>query len=381
MLVFRHLGKSFFNLLLTGLMSLSLHANIPEELSKPIQTCYSTEINAARIAPDLIVKGDIANLSILISEWERFCAEDTTNFLLVTRILTDLSASREPRLNDAQFRQLVDYIFLPVGDDTVADTDSAEASSRRFITFVQEHSRKQIRINGERAHPLYFLLAEDLDQFFKLTRSSPQTPTAQLVTAYRHDIRRIGGWAAGLYSGIWQPLGKNRLLGTHPMFGGFLGWENYYAEIALNVHFRFGDSLNPYTVVVDGKPVSTSAFSGGYVGIDISFNFISGQKYDLRIGFGLGYDVFSKFIGSPNPQADGSGIDSGNLNLGPSFRYYLGENRSAYLLATARICLVYYKNEGGTDLSGLTSIFYVGFGYSWGHDRETLGKKVGGLLN
>ena len=366
-------------LLSLPILLMPLGADVMDELKRPIPSCYSTLVNASRIVPDLVAKRDVADLRIVIAEWSKFCDPDTTENLLLTRILTDTVEEKELQLNEDQFRRIFSYAISPDDDGTEVEPHSDDAVFRRFITFVKEFSGKQIVKEQQKVNPIFYLLAGDQERFLTVTRANRQTAIAKHMTAYREEIRRMSFLDAALYGGMWLPLGNNRLLGPQPLFGVIMGWGNHYLNIAANLQLRYGKSANGYDVVYDGRKISSDNYAGGYAGLDVTYTILSRKQLDIGITLGIGSEVLSTVDGEKQPSKQGQGIVSANLNLGPSFRYYLNEDRNDYLYGAMRLCYVRYDNQGGTDLTGMTSVFYVGYGQTLSPSRTFEARRVGGL--
>lgn len=351
-------------------------ANIQKELERPVPTCYTTTYNAIRLLPGFFESGKIKDIESTIREWDKFCDPAKFEPLLRARIISDLLVLREPTIHENEVEAFLRY------QDWKGRFNSGERIDpmyRDYYDFTVRFAKSRIGKNETKVHPLWYYYAEEFEKFHQETKRNIALPIARALEARRSELRTRTVLPLGLYAGVWQPVGRNSLLGTHPLFGTFIGWGNYYWEIVANIHFKFLESANEITTIHKDQLVTTRHFFGGYIGLDITYNWVTTRHYDIGTTFGVAFDGFDVVKSSSSGANDGKSINGLNLNLGGKFRYYLSIERSHYLFISGHYNFLNYENSGGTDLSGGALTFFAGYGSAFSLPRAKAVREIGGL--
>ena len=187
--------------------------------------------------------------------------------------------------------------------------------------------------------------------------------TALPAMIYRNHVRkaeRRGALDVYVYTGMWIPYGNDRLLGNHPVIGFGSGGGNKFV-FSFTLEFRFADAANSYIVQNKGQNVSTNHFFGGYVGLDLGYNFVSTQRTKFFIVGGTGLDGFDAVDNTSSKSHDGKSINAFNMNAGLGWRVFTPFGN--YIGLEARNNFVNYRNPGGTPLDGNTVTIRLMYGF------------------
>jgi hypothetical protein len=160
---------------------------------------------------------------------------------------------------------------------------------------------------------------------------------------------------AAVLAGLWVPTGNLSLLGAHPYCGFQIGARYKRLLVNATVAFRFIKSANEYQVVEEGQLYNSHKFFGGYIGLDGGFDVLQTPGHEISVLAGCGFDGFDALYFENNSSIDDDdvtrSINSLNLNAGLGYKYYISP-RGGYIGLDLKYNFLFYKNNGGTDLSG-----------------------------
>jgi hypothetical protein len=196
-----------------------------------------------------------------------------------------------------------------------------------------------------------FYMNEFNDFFSRLWKGKPED--SKLHKVFWDFRREHEGFANNLsvmaFTGIWQPLGDNLLLGTQPVLGLTLGKGFLFMEGSITLLVCGLIPTDHYSVLKNKEEITRTMFFRLYLGGEISFLvFVFGQ-HEIRLLTGIGGDGNFDF-------------QSFNINAGLGYRYYFNEQKDWFIFSELRYDLINYENEGGTDLSGPALSLRAGFG-------------------
>jgi len=172
----------------------------------------------------------------------------------------------------------------------------------------------------------------------------------------------------GIVGGAWIPNGPLRIVGSHPMFGFFIGGGKDGFFLDFSLIFKFLDTKDGYYVSINDSLIMTKYFFGGYFAMDSKIKLfrISNNEIDLLLG--IGYDGWDTFNDAEKENYDGNGINTINLNAGIGYRLYsfIFEGLVWIISPELRYNWTWYgkSNRGGTDLTGnvITANLSIGLG-------------------
>ena len=357
-------------------------AEVTQELAKPVPTCYSMTTNAVRILPDLFEVGNKKDIATLLVEWQKFCDPARNEYLLRTLILNDLLNDREPELHETELNAFLffqrsfsadGYLQGRSGNEQVGSAHAA------YTRYTIEMAKRNLASSGRKVSPYYSYYSGNFSSFHDEVRRDQTSPVGRVFQANRETLRSMNVLPLGVYTGAWQPVGSNNILGLHPLIGTYIGWGNYRWEVVANIHFRFLDSPNEIATVYQNKLINTKHFFGGYIGLDVAYNIVTERRYDIAIKIGFAFDGFDVVSSDRNAGKEGQSINSLNVNLGTVYRYYFSDERSDYLFVSGQLNYLDYQNPGGTNLAGGAISLYAGYGSAFSVPRAARSKEIGGI--
>jgi hypothetical protein len=158
-----------------------------------------------------------------------------------------------------------------------------------------------------------------------------------------------------------MPRGNISALGSHPLIGFQIGsaWKNLSLDFEFSL--RFTNAPKDYQTVQYGYIYDTRYHVGTYLGLDGAYAIQRFQKHQVNALFGVGYDNLTLLKASSEDADDAKNISSINLNAGIGYKYYFKRNQ--YIGLLGKYNLLFYKNRGGTDLSGNAVTLTLVYGF------------------
>ncbi|NUN69326.1 MAG: hypothetical protein HUU02_06400 [Bacteroidetes bacterium] len=348
-------------------------------------SCADIEENARFLIPAYHRNGHLDSLRYLLRYWERNCGQEEaitrTTLILDAEagVLASYPFSRLTVWNMRDFKRKTQFArehperreFIS-GNLFWRDLDKVNDQFDLFTSVLAQEVRG--KSNEPFAGQLLTFYGGETDSFFTLLHRR-QIENRALQASYDSIITEIEDEYTVFMSvtaGWWIPTGNASLLGSHPELGFNMGVMRHGYSADLMILFRFLDAHSSYTVRKNGVPTMTDHFFSGYIGAQFGYDLIRRRTYDLSVLSGIAYDGFDAIAASNANANDNVSVNSLNLNLGVGGRYYLEEFRSTFLTAELRYHFVDYRNPGGTDLSGNSWSFRVGYNFSSGWQYELL---------
>jgi hypothetical protein len=159
-----------------------------------------------------------------------------------------------------------------------------------------------------------------------------------------HDLTNF----YGLYSGMWIPTGRDRVLGSHPLFGMDFGqWINRFMW-NFNLEFQLGATSNYYNVIYYGATTPSNRYGAVYVGVNFGYSLFTIKKSVFYLTAGIGGTGFTPVEGDDNH--DELDINSFTRNVGVGVQHF---SKKGNLVGVALLYnWVGYQNPGGTPMDG-----------------------------
>ncbi|MEM1408339.1 MAG: hypothetical protein AAGG59_16270 [Bacteroidota bacterium] len=359
------------------LLSLSTGAQNPlDKRIKPVVTCFDVTYNALDLIPEYHQRGDLDSVLVFINYWEKKCGVSEYSQRVRTLFEIERNVFDETQIDDSFFENLTTFINYTSWKTNI-DTSSYNPYQSynqifedpnlvlSFDTYTSLWARDLLFRLIDRCDDEYRILtlyAEKIQAFYKLLKEN-NCPGSKLGTIYRMQVnqfKKLPDYDWGLITGYWMPQGNASLLGNHPTLGLYGGLQKGRWLFDLTILFRFLEADDNYFVIEDGIEYETDHFFGGYIGVDIGYQLVKGNKSRLYALSGIGFDGFDA-LGGDDEDDPSKSINSLNLNLGLGFRQSLSNN--LYIGIEARQNFVDYNNRGGTDLSGNSQSIRLLFGF------------------
>ena len=169
--------------------------------------------------------------------------------------------------------------------------------------------------------------------------------------AYKEKIfRTYGRFSMGVLLGAWIPDGNIQALGNHPQIGLQIGssWEKF--SLNLELALRFMNAPKNFQVYHQGFTYDTKYHTGIYLGLGTGFTYARLGSHQLDLLAGAGYDNISVLESTSEDANDGKALSSININGGLAYIFHISKKQ--YIGLVGKYNLLFYKNRGGTNLSG-----------------------------
>lgn len=186
------------------------------------------------------------------------------------------------------------------------------------------------------------------------------------------ELSHDAGGQFAIFGGSWLPFGANKRLGNHPEVGALYGFRFGQTHFELIYSQRFGRSKSPYVLPGDQAGDSTRSFRNSYIGIDVGKLIVRKRTWDCSAVAGMGAESMDSASNSNNRV-----VNRIDINVGLRQRLFIGKNRFWYVGVQERFHPFYFRNSGGTDLSGSSVSITLMFGLDVDHgligSRRTFG--------
>jgi hypothetical protein len=161
------------------------------------------------------------------------------------------------------------------------------------------------------------------------------------------------GIHAAAYSGVWIPHGNLSHVGSHTYIGFQLGASGMIPRVSISVSCaaRLGSMSEWINVKNDDSVYQSNSYSAAYIGLDGSYALARYKAHVLDIEGGLALDVqrvLSLKRTDINTKVTQT-IFSPDINVGLGYKCWFNKT---YIGVDVKYHFLFYKNDGGTNLSG-----------------------------
>jgi hypothetical protein len=147
---------------------------------------------------------------------------------------------------------------------------------------------------------------------------------------------------------MWIPVGRNQVLGSHPLLGMNFGqWINRFMW-DFNLEFQLGGTYLPYYVIYNGTKVPSNRYGAAYLGLNFGYSLISVKKSVIYLTGGIGGSGFTAIPGDDDNKE--LSINSFNKNCGLGIQHF-GKN-GKFFSGMLLYNFIDYQNPGGTPMDG-----------------------------
>lgn len=335
--------------------------------------CQDVTFNAVTIISDLYARHRIDSIYLFTDYWESKCAPMPSTITL-RRILDIRSGRFSPdSITPLWIEELVAY----------KQRMAYKRHWRGPDIYVNDFFRQHERMDSLSRRMAAETLSDNIDARLLLDFYSADSVTFEKINAapadsrlgmfYRERYRQVfrsplAHWA--FITGLVQNYGRISIFGNRPNFGVALGskWLRHNCDIILD--FRAGPSKEDYSFVYNDSLISGHSWTGMYVGLEYTFDFIHTAKLDVGISPGIGYDRITALTTDNDYGEDPLFLGSFNKNVGIVIKYKFGKT-GGYLGWHLRYNWVDYKNPGGTPLEGHYLNIRLTIGSLWDYFRQS----------
>jgi hypothetical protein len=342
-----------------------------------------TPVNCGRIITEglqsiqqLYAENNRSGIDSVLNEWERQCGPSEYTFRMRALLkLEDQSFSPTDfdliqyhalfgYLEDEKFKELMDSVH----------DDPTELYRMYFVkpelhlgftTFTKNIAKKILAARQyepcSTESMLLHAYSGHLKEFFQtLKDASCNKIPSNYYRAQVKSIERKLLVDASLYTGIWIPFGKNKLLGNHPLIGFTFGVGTKRMTFDLAGEFRFLKSKSVYQVEYDGVLTDTDHFFGGYFGLEANYELKRSLRSRWYFLTGIGTEGFDAIKSDPDNDKKGVSIFVFNANAGVGWRTFSRDGTFGGV--ELRHNFARYKNKSGTNLDGNSVTLRLMFG-------------------
>jgi hypothetical protein len=190
-----------------------------------------------------------------------------------------------------------------------------------------------------------------------ITHASAQQETRNDGTSrYRNHPDLPSGIHAAAYSGAWIPHGNLSSAGSHGYIGFQVGASNMIPKVSINISStaRLGNMPQAIKVKKDDSVYQSTNYAAANFGLDGAYSVIGRETgnfyiHSLDILGGIGVDVQRILSEKRQETKIKRTLFSPDINAGLGYKCWFGKT---YIGLDVKYHFLFYKNEGGTNLSG-----------------------------
>lgn len=338
--------------------------SIQEQLTVRQPDCRDVLVNTGELLPKLYVQKSFDSIGVAIVVVQQYCPREPEELFYLTLLLhIQRSTFSVDRMSDNYYFSRIihtERYGLPIPLLDVVNQSQFYYSfgnwslklNQLIKTWANDLLSKPNLSNNE------YFICNVLAGNYKHPESilkNEKDKYPQLFALLNQQLQKERSEPIGVFNiliGTWIPAGNLRLLGTHPTVGFQLGGRNQRNEFLLDLHVRFLKAANSYTVRRADSTYRLSYYTGFYIGAEYIRYFYHSLHFETGLVGGLGYDGFS-ITGSSDKEEEylkPVNIGSPNINAGLRINYFF--NPRLCLGIIGKYNAIWYKNRGGTNLSG-----------------------------
>jgi hypothetical protein len=326
-------------------------------MANPRIDCGDVTYNAVPIIGKLYSRQQIDSIYLFLDYWKDKCFPMPMEPILRLRNILDIRTGRfdTDSINGGLIELLMlyrkgldtrpyyyDYWYPQAVDDA--------AAKKAYDSLTQRIASETLTTNTDEALVLDFYSRPS--PTFENIRTTPQP--ARLKSVYHEVYSRALAmplFHIALITGAIQTQGNLSVFGTRPNFGMAMGSKWMRNNLDLLLEIRAGPSKERYSFVYQDSLITHDKWTGGYVGIEYTFDFIETNKISVGLSPGLGYDWITAREADEDNDEDAVSLPAFNQNAGLVLKYKFGK-AGGYVGLHLRYNSVRYKNPGGTPLDG-----------------------------
>ncbi|MDH5716638.1 MAG: hypothetical protein OEZ22_03255 [Spirochaetia bacterium] len=169
-----------------------------------------------------------------------------------------------------------------------------------------------------------------------------------------------------LLTGLWAPLGNNKVLGNHPEFELNIGIEYAKFQINMNGAFRFLKMERYILLEEDNVLYATNDYLSSIFGFDVFLSAFKNLNHNIGSTIGVSYEKIE--ILTDKKYAIGKNISIETLNYIFGVKYFYFFNNNSFILSQINYNLVDNFIPVGPNFSGHALNIKLGYGISFSMD-------------
>ncbi len=346
-------------------------------------TCWEVEYNCKYLIPEYYANGKLDSVNILLNYWQKKCRWNNNEIIERARLLLSIQMGtfKEENLKPAVFHQLTDYNRNKVSykvnryyNYRYYYRQSTEDSL--FDAFINIMAKKLKTKQLSPAEQLLSRLYSDsaivhIDTMIR-NKKFDGTYLQKIYKHYKDSILHQPCMEAGLYTGYFNPLGNNKILGNKGIIGVFAGSKSRGNTFDFVLDVKPGSSKGKYNVMYKDSLTATDTCNFFYIGAEYSRALVTTQKSEFYFAFGFGGERLASIHSNDTKKIDGKHFWSPNVSGGLGFKYYYDYRH--YFGLQANFNYLNFKNKGGTDITGNAFTIRLIWGVSSNFEKQNFFK-------
>ncbi|HOD67106.1 MAG TPA: hypothetical protein PK186_07445 [candidate division Zixibacteria bacterium] len=346
--------------------------------SDSLAHCWDLERNARRVIPRLYWDGKTDSLRLVVAGVREKCPQASFDNLVVLLSIDD--GTYDECLCDSEMIAEIWWGFSRYGavrypsyNEHLLSQIPAVREWSEFTAQYIDDLKTRVDSNSTAFVQLQYYVDNVRYILRRLARSElpgtclqdtyTSSIEALLQTRYRRRVHVYGR------TGIWIPVGGNKVLGNKLEVGGQFAVRDNRWECGLDFAARFLGESEPYRVRAGGEIRQTKEFLGLFVGCSTAYEVIRARRWSADVFATVGFDGIRAVSRTGRNEAEW--INSPALGLGFTHRVCFDRGCTRYLGLQWRCTIVDYVTHGGSDLSGnALSLSLVWGAMSSGADRH-----------
>lgn len=338
--------------------------------AKQSEQCEQYVYNACMIIPDIYRRGQTDSVLQLLDFMESECG---TRYFADLRRLIEID--RGAFSGTLCGSETICFLFeacrflqcvFSVGWTNRYQQSFARSLTPKYGEFIDSLSHSLLERTDSTTTAHYWLRFTTGDYSFLYRHlKAGDCPERCLQQAYDAKVSALLGERyksrvhVGVIGGVWTLQDGADALGPKGEAGVRAGVYNNRLGIDLVLLVRFLKAKRSFIVVDEPKADTGRSFSGGTVGLDITYEMIRHRRHTIGLLGGVGYDWLGHIKEEDRDRATSESL---NLNLGCRYLLAYGGKRTHYIGLDLRYHVLNYATGGGTDLSGNA----VSLSLTWG---------------
>ena len=315
--------------------------------------CQDVTHNAQAIIADLYINDHVDSLYQFLHYWESKCGPMEYTFRLKNILDIKTGQFNPDSLSSWWIESLISYrrsaerrdydLYYPYNRDLLSQTRAFDSLARYIASQTLSTS-----LDGSLILDFY---SSKWPTFEKIRSAPDESRLKQLYNEMYMKTFRLPQSHLAFLTGVVQNYGNISIFGTRPNFGLAMGGKYLRHNFDLILDFRAGPSKEPYSFVYQDTLITDDTWTGMYVGLEYTFDFVQRGKIDIGLSPALGYDRITALTTENDYGEDPKFLSGFNKNIGLVVKYRFGAY-GGYAGLHLRYNWVHYDNPGGTLLEG-----------------------------
>lgn len=318
--------------------------------------CQDVSYNAAQLVEQFYKNNQIDSIYLFLDYWETKCGPAEPIIRLRTILDIKTGQLESTSISEHTISSLLEYRRrLEPGEfynyyHPFPGLRNPGLDQSLFNSLTQKIAQSTPSNDGEESLLLDFYSMETPN--FEIIKNASNTNKLNRLhnETYQKALRESETHVA-FVTGTIQHYSNLSLFGTRPSLGFALGGKKLRHNYDFILDLRIGPSKEDYTFMYQNALITDNTWTGLYLGLEYTFDFIQTRKIDIGLSPGAGFDRITALTVDNDYGEDAKFLPGFNKNMGLVIKYKYGK-RSGYMGLHVRYNWANYHNPGGTALDG-----------------------------